>query len=54
MDKGKEGEGPAKVDKKFLNVNIINFAEVDKRGGKTLIHQKWIICLFFKTFPLLA
>ena len=33
--------------KKFLNVNIINFAKVDKGGGgKSLIHQNWIICLF--------
>ena len=48
MDKGEGGGGSAKVDKKFLNVNIINFAKVDKGGGgKTLIHQKWIICLFF-------
>ena len=38
MDKG-QGRGSPKVDKKFLNVNIINFAEVDKGGGgKTLIH----------------
>ena len=39
VDKGKGGS--AKVDNKFLNVNIINFAEVDKGGvGKTLIRQK--------------
>ena len=51
MDKGKGG-GSSKVDTKILNVNIINFAEVDKGGCKTLIHQKWIICLFFsKPFP---
>ena len=29
VDKGKEG-GSAKVVKKFLNLNIINFADVDK------------------------
>ena len=46
MDKGKGGSQI--VDKKFLNMNIINFAKVDKGGGgKKLIHQKWIICRFF-------
>ena len=49
MDKGKGRGGSAKVDKKFFNVNIINFAKVDKGGGrgKTPIHQKWIICRLF-------
>ena len=38
------------MDKKILNVNLINFAKMDKGGdGKTLIHQKWIIC-YFKLF----
>ena len=36
------------MDKKILSVNIINFAKVDKGGGgKTLIHQKWIISSFY-------
>ena len=43
--KGQGGGGQQWWINKFLNVNIINLAEVDK-GGKTLIHQKWIICLF--------
>ena len=33
--------------KQILNVNIINFAKVDKGGGKKLIHKKWIICRIF-------
>ena len=39
---GGGGGGLVKVYKKFLNVNIISFAQVDKggKGGKTLIHQK--------------
>ena len=50
VDKG-EG-GSAKLDKKFPNVNTINLAKVDKGGrGKTLIHPKWIICLFFGILP---
>ena len=32
MGKGKGG-GSAKVDKKFLILNIINFSLVDKAGG---------------------
>ena len=36
MDKGKEAGGSAKVDKKFLYVNINNFAEVDREGGERL------------------
>ena len=50
MDKGKEVGGSAKVDKKFLYVNIINFVKVDKgEGGKMLIDQEWIISSFFFT-----
>ena len=52
VDKG-QGGGHRRWIKKFLNVNIINFAEVDKGGGsKTPFHQKWIIYrLFLEPFP---
>jgi hypothetical protein len=46
VDTGKGGGESGKVDKKILNVNIFNFAEVDKGGRKTPIHQKWIISIF--------
>ena len=39
MDKSKGG-GSAQVDKFFLNVNIINFAEVDKGGGVRRLSTK--------------
>ena len=40
------------MDKKFLYMNIINFAKVERGGGKTLIHHKWIVCqVFLKPFP---
>ena len=40
--------GSAKVEKTILDGNVINFAKVVKGGGgKTLIHQKWIICSLF-------
>ena len=52
MDKGKEGGGQQRWITKFISVNIINFAKVDKGGGgKTFIHQKWIICRVFLSEP---
>jgi len=45
VDKGDWGEMWIKTG---LNVNIINFAKVDKGGGKTLILKMWIICHYFK------
>ena len=47
------GGGAAKMDNKFLTVNIFNFAKVDKvvGGGTTLINKKWLICLFFYPSP---
>ena len=40
VDKGNEGRGSAKVDKKFLYVNIINFAKVDEGGGLRRLSTK--------------
>ena len=37
--KGRGGRGSSNVDKKFLNVNIINFDYVDKGGGFILCHS---------------
>ena len=50
MDKGKWG-GWKKFINKFLSVNIINFAKVDKGGG--LIHKKVdnLLVVFLEPFP---
>ena len=51
---GGRGGGSAKVDKKFLIVNIINFAMVDMGGGSGVGHLSTKISTFpgfFKPFP---
>ena len=48
MRKRAQGGGgqPIWIIIKFYNINI-KFANVDKGGGKTLIHKMWIENLFF-------
>ena len=51
MDKGGRGGGqPMWIILKFYNI-IIKSANVDKWGGKTLIHKMWIKIRVFLTPP---
>ena len=40
-----------KVDKKFHNVNIINFSEVNTRGGGLIAYQTKLDNIHFIPFP---
>ena len=52
MDKG-EGGNQQRWIEKFLNVNIINFAKVDKGGGGKIAYPPNMdnLPLFLETFP---
>ena len=51
VDEGKgEGGSPNANKKKFLNVNIINFAKVDKGGGSAYPPKVDNLLCFFNPF----